>query len=534
MSSAADQLRAALAQIASQLGAPGTEFAVERPREESHGDFSTNLAMQLARALKQKPRDLANAIIAKLDLPDLIAKTEIAGPGFINFFVKHGALSDIVGVILKAGAQYGRAAQGQAGQGTKVNVEFVSANPTGPLHVGHGRGAALGDAIATLLEATGHAVTREFYVNDAGVQINKLVASLEARLKGEPVAEGGYQGEYLIELADAARRAQPADLRAWALDQMLAEQRRDLAEFGVKFDVWASEQAMYERQRIEATLKDLTGHGLTFDEGGALWLATSRFGDDKDRVLRKQDGTFTYFLPDIAYHRDKHERGFTRAIDIWGADHHGYVPRMRAALMGLGYGEHFFDAVLVQLVKVLRDGVEVKFSKRSGDFITLRELFEDAGVDATRYFFLQRKGDSQFVFDVDLARRQTDENPVYYVQYAHTRMAGIFRTADVDPTSVTVGFADLAPLTEPSEQDLLKQLAEYPEVVSRAAASLEPHRVITYLEEVARLVNAWYHHCRVVGEPAPVERARLMLARAAQIVLANGLTLMGISAPERM
>ena len=531
MSSGADRLRAALASVAADLGAPDVEFSVERPREDAHGDFATNLAMQLARPLRKKPRDIATDIVAKLDLPELIEKTDIAGPGFINFFLKDTALASIVPVILEAGPAFGTS---DIGKGTRINIEFVSANPTGPLHVGHGRGAALGDAVASVLEATGHKVTREFYVNDAGVQITKLVSSLEARMRGEPVPEGGYQGEYLIDLAEAAQREKPVDLRAWALARELDEQQKDLLEFGVVFDEWSRETTIYDRALIDATLEDLAAKGLTFEEDGALWLATSRFGDDKDRVIRKQDGTYTYFLPDLAYHRDKHERGFQRAIDVWGADHHGYVARMRAALAGLGYGEGFFDVVIVQLVKVMRGGEEVRFSKRAGDYMTLRDLFEQAGVDATRYFFLQRKGDSQFVFDVDLARRQTDENPVYYVQYAHTRLAGIFRTADRDPASVHAAFGDPSVLTEPTEQELCKRLAEYPAIVARAAETLEPHRVIAYLEDIARLVNGWYHHCRVVGEPEPVERARLMLARAARLVLANGLTLMGISAPERM
>ncbi len=548
MTVGADRVRAALARVAARLGAPDVEFGLERPREDAHGDLATNLALQLARPLRRKPRAIADEIVAALDLPaDVVTRVEIAGPGFINFFLAETAVAGVLDPILAAGAAYGRA---DIGHGVRVNVEFVSANPTGPLHVGNGRGAALGDAIASLLEATGHAVTREFYVNDAGVQIGKLARSLWARLQqatGREVAvpEGGYHGAYLEEMATSLLAEHPglADrreeeilprLESLAMERMRAEQDRDLADFGVHFDVYASERAIYDTGKIDATLEALKEHDLVFEEDGALWLATSRFGDDKDRVIRKRDGTYTYFLPDIAYHRDKAERGFARAIDVWGADHHGYVARMRAALTGLGLGETFFDVVIVQLVKVTRGGEEVRFSKRAGDIITLRELFEETGVDAARYFFLQRKGDSQFVFDVDLAKRQTEENPVYYVQYAHTRMAGIFRTADLVPQAIVPGWADPSPLTDPSEQELMKRLAEYPAIVRKAAEALEPHRVIAYLEDLARLVNVWYHRCRVVGEAPAVQNARLLLARAAQVVLANGLGLMGVSAPERM
>jgi arginyl-tRNA synthetase len=480
--------------------------------------------------------------------PGLITKIEIAGPGFVNFFLNEAAVASVVRTIVTQGPGYGRSA---TGRGIQVNVEFVSANPTGPLHVGHGRGAALGDAIASLLEATGHAVTREFYVNDAGVQIDRLALSLWARVqqavgREAAIPEGGYHGAYLTELAvrlieregrDTADLPESAALplcRAAALLSQREEQDRDLADFGVRFDVISRETALYESDALAATLADLAVHGLSYERDGAVWLETSKFGDEKDRVIRKQDGTFTYLLPDIAYHRGKARRGFHRAIDVWGADHHGYVARMRAGLVGLGLPETFFSAVLVQLVRVMREGQEVKFSKRAGDFVTLRELYEETGVDAARYFFLSRRGDSQFVFDIDLATRQTEENPVYYVQYAHTRMAGIFRNAGVNPAVVGPDFGDPGLLTAEAEQALLTLLGEYPTVLARAADALEPHRIIAYLEDLARAANAWYHHHRVLGEPEPVERARLLLARAVQIVLANALGLLGISAPERM
>jgi len=430
-----------------------------------------------------------------------------------------------------------------------VNVEFVSANPTGPLHVGHGRGAALGDGIAALLEWTGHAVTREFYINDAGTQIEKLAQSLWARLqqaagRAAEIPEGGYHGRYLEEMAQAllARDKSLADLpasqgiarsRSLVLAAQRAEQDQLLADFGVHFDVFTSEQTMYDRGKVEQLLDHLGKAGLTFEQEGALWLRTSDFGDDKDRVLRKTDGSLTYLTPDLAYHMDKHDRGFQTAIDVWGADHHGYIPRMRAALTALGYPPDFFEVAIVQLVKVVKGGEEVKMSKRSGEFVTLRDLLDDVGVDAARYFFLMRRGDSHFVFDIDLARSQTEENPVFYVQMAHARMSGIFRVANRAPESVQPS-ASVEDLPAPEDTELLKKLTAFPEVTARAAREREPHRITGYLEELARLAHGWYHKCRVLGEAPNVEAARLTLARATQIVLANGLGVLGLTAPERM
>jgi arginyl-tRNA synthetase len=392
-------------------------------------------------------------------------------------------------------------------------------------------------------------VTREFYVNDAGTQIDKMARSLWARVQEETgrkaeIPEGGYHGEYLIELArqileqegkafadlpeaEGVRRCREIGTRAER-----DEQDADLREFGVRFDVVSFESAMYKRKLIEATLAELDKQGHTFTAEGALWLRTTELGDDKDRVLKKSDGTYTYLVPDIAYHRDKHERGFVRAIDVWGADHHGYIPRMRAALQAMGYPQDFFHVEIVQLVRVMRGGEEVRFSKRAGDFVSLRDLFLETGVDAARYFFLMKRGDSQFVFDVDLAKSQTEENPVFYVQMAHARMSGIFRVAGRDAASVSAEGVDLAVLMQPEEIELVKELAEFPEVLRRAAAAYEPHRVTAYLEGLARIAHAWYHKYRVLGEPE--EAARLVLARAVKQVLANGLTLLGIRAPERM
>ena len=541
-------IRAALADAATRLGVSLSASAVEleRPRDPAHGDVATNLALTLAKSLKQKPRAVAERLVATLQLPQgLVRKIEIAGPGFINFFLAEAQLASVLPAVLAAGDRYGRS---DVGQGRSVNVEFVSANPTGPLHVGHGRGAALGDGIAALLEWTGHAVTREFYVNDAGTQIDRLARSLWARVqqavgRAAEIPEGGYHGDYLVELAAAmlAREGRRfADLpedegvrrcREIGVESQRAEQDADLRELGVTFEVIFFESSLYRDGLLEQTLHDLATRGYTYEQDGALWLRTTAFGDDKDRVLRKSDGTYTYLLPDIAYHRHKHDRGFARAVDIWGADHHGYVPRMRAAMQALGYPADFFHAEIVQLVRVMRGGQEVRFSKRAGDFVTLRELFEETGVDAARYFFLMRRGDSQFVFDVDLAKSQTDENPVFYVQMAHARLTGIFRTAERESESVSGALA-LAALPAPQDTELLKKLTTFPEVVDKAAREREPHRVTGYLEGLARLAHAWYHKYRVLGEPQ--EAARLVLAAAVRQVLANGLHLLGISAPDRM
>jgi len=544
-----DAIRAALTEAAARLGASvaASTIELEQPRDPAHGDLATNLALTLAKSLKQKPRAVADRLVATLTLPQgLVRKIEVAGPGFVNFFLAEAQLATVLASVLAAGGNYGK---GDAGRGTKVNVEFVSANPTGPLHVGHGRGAALGDGIASLLEWTGHAVTREFYVNDAGTQIDKLARSLWARVQqavGRPadIPEGGYHGEYLIELAAAVlvREGRSfADLpqeegerrcREIGVRSQRAEQDEDLREFGVKFDVTFFESSVYRDGLLDQTLADLRARGYTYERDGALWLRTTAFGDDKDRVLRKSDGTYTYLLPDIAYHRQKHERGFARAIDVLGADHHGYIGRMRAAMQALGYPADFYHVELVQLVRVVRGGEEVRFSKRSGEFVTLRDLFQETGVDAARYFFLMRRGDAQFVFDVDLAKSQKEENPVYYVQMAHARMSGIFRVAAREPASVRADGVDLAVLVEPEEADLMKEVAAFPGVVARAAETLEPHRVTGYLEGLARRAHGWYHKYRVLGEPE--EAARLVLAAAVRHVLANGLNLLGISAPDRM
>src|SRR5213592_2149778 len=545
---ALETIRTALAQAASRLGAPDVEVALERPRDPTHGDLATNLALTLAKTLGQKPRAIAERLVATIGLPQgLVRKTEIAGPGFINFFLEAAEVVGALPTILAAGAAYGRAAVGDR---RPVNVEFVSANPTGPLHVGHGRQAALGDAIAALLEWTGWKVTREFYYNDGGGQIANLARSVQARIaqlsgKSVDIPEGGYHGEYIREIAEryvAAHKEDPAGknldtVRRFAVDALREEQDRDLQAFGVRFDVYALESALYTSGKVDQTEARLVAAGHTYDKDGARWLRTTDFGDDKDRVMRKsaaKGGDYTYFVPDVAYHVTKWERGFSRAINVQGADHHGTVRRVRVGLQALEMGipEGYPEYVLHQMVTVMKGGEEVKISKRAGSYMTIRDLVDEVGHDAARYFFLMRKSDTHFVFDVDLANSQTEENPVFYVQMAHARMSGIFRVASREPDSGTGAGVDLAVLTQPEEIELVKELADFPEMVQRAAAALEPNRITTYLEGLARLAHAWYHKYRVLGEPE--EAARLVLARAVQQVLANGLSLLGIRAPERM
>ena len=541
-------LREVLTQVAATFDPEPIDFAVERPRDPSHGDLATNIAMQLAQRHRTNPRELATKFVDALTprLPPGIVVKGIAGPGFINFALRLDTIGTALERILTEGGRYGRS---DAGAGQKVNVEFVSANPTGPLHVGHGRGAALGDGIAALLQWTGHDVTREFYVNDAGVQITRLAESLWARIQqqaGRPgeIPEGGYHGDYLKDaaaellqqegtgFADLDPATAIARCRAAVLLMQRAEQHTTLSDFGVRFDVISSEQRLYDDDNVAAGIRRLTDAGLTFEEGAALWLRTSSFGDDRDRVLRKSDGSYTYLAPDIAYHLDKFRRGFDRAIDVWGADHHGYIPRMQAALTALGLPAGWLHVAIVQLVRVVRGTEEVKMSKRSGDFVTLRDLYEETGVDAARYWFLMRRGDSHLVFDIELAKSQTDENPVYYVQMAHARMCGIERNAAAAGVMAD-GSADVNALSD-DDLALLKALVHFPELVARAATEYEPHRITTWLEELARSVHAWYHKSRVIGEAPAVQNARLHLARATRQVFANGLALLGISAPERM
>ncbi|MEX0907924.1 MAG: arginine--tRNA ligase [Gemmatimonadota bacterium] len=550
-------LVAQLERIAARLGAVApVPVQLERPRNPDHGDFASNLAMMLAKQLGRPPRQIAGEIVAALDIDEAgIASAEIAGPGFINFRLAAGRVQAGAAAIIRADRSWGRS---KTGAGRRVQVEFVSANPTGPLHVAHGRGAALGDGIASLLEWTGHEVCREFYVNDAGVQIDRLAESLDARwleLTGTPtpIPENGYHGDYLKELAatlehelgDALRGMPRAARLRMFRDRATAllrdEQDAVLREFGVRFDAYYPETRLYEEGRLEETLDELRRRDLAFESDGAVWLRTSAWGDDKDRVLVKSDGSFTYFLPDLAYHMDKARRGFDHVIDVWGADHHGYVPRMQAALRALGMPD-FLDVEIVQMVRLMRGGTEVKLSKRAGDIITLSDLISETGPDVARYFFLMRRGDAQMLFDLDLALDHSDKNPVFKVQYAHARMCSIFRKAGVELESVTAEPDALALLVHATEQELIKQLVQFPELVERAAAAHAPHMVCDYLEATSGLVNSWYHagnpsrnpELAVLVSNDALRSARLCLTRAVQIVLRNGLELLGLSAPERM
>jgi arginyl-tRNA synthetase len=486
-------LRAELSRAAQSLGAsPDIEPQLEHPRDPSFGDWASNLAMTLAKPLGRKPRELAQAIVERLDYARAgISNAEIAGPGFINFRVADDVFAEGLRALIAAADQYGRS---NVGQTCPVNVEFVSANPTGPLHVGHGRQAALGDAICALLAATGWRVTREFYYNDGGVQILNLALSVQARVRqlgGQAVElpEGGYHGEYIRDLAQryidehsSDSNAEDVDaLRRFAVRELRKEQDRDLQAFGVHFDVYFLESSLYTDGRVDETVRRLISAGHTYDKDGALWLKTTDFGDDKDRVMRKSDGTYTYFVPDVAYHVTKWERGFKRAINVQGADHHSTVTRVRVGLQALDIGipEGYPEYVLHQMVTVMRGGEEVKISKRAGSYVTVRDLIDEVGRDAVRYFFLMRKGDSQLVFDVDVARSQSDENPVYYIQMAHARLSGIFRVGEIDPASITGVDADLSVLSLSEEQELMKALLDYPTLIAGAAQSLEPHRVAT-------------------------------------------------------
>jgi arginyl-tRNA synthetase len=544
-------LRAELARAAHSLGAPSdVEPLLERPRDPSFGDWATNLAMVLAKPLRSKPRDVAQGIVNAIDYRRAgIRSAEIAGPGFINFRVDADIVSSGITALIAANESYGHS---DVGHGQPVNVEFVSANPTGPLHVGHGRQAALGDAIASLLEWTGWRVSREFYYNDAGAQINNLALSVQARIRelaGEDVTipPDGYHGEYIRDIAEkyVAEHAEDRHgdnlegIRRFAVAELRREQDLDLQAFGVKFDVYYLESSLYTDGRVDYTVQRLIGANHTFEMDGALWLRTTDFGDDKDRVMRKSaqfGGDYTYFVPDVAYHVTKWERGFHRAINVQGADHHSTVTRVRVGLQALEMGipPGYPEYVLHQMVSLQRGGEEVKFSKRTGTIVSIRELVEEVGRDAVRWFFLMRKGDSPLTFDIDLARSQSEENPVYYVQMAHARMSGIFRVGEIDPETIRGDDVDFDALSLPEEQELMKTLLDFPSVINGAAEALEPQRLTAYLHDTARKIHYWYHTAHVLNEPDAIMRARLALARAAQIVIRNGLNALGISAPERM
>ena len=533
------------------------EFVIERARSREHGDFACNVALLLARPAHAKPRELAQKLVAALPANAMLEKVDIAGPGFINFFLAADAAQAQVRRILDEGDTYGH---NKNGAGRTVGVEFVSANPTGPLHVGHGRNAVIGDCLSRLFAATGWNVKREYYYNDAGVQISNLAISVQARARGitpEDSAwpENGYRGDYIVEVARAYldRAAVVADgitvnasgdvedleaIRRFAVASLRHEQDLDLKAFGISFDVYFLESSLYADGKVEETVRELITHGHTYEEGGALWLRTTAFGDDKDRVMRKSDGTYTYFVPDVAYHLSKWQRGYERAVTVLGSDHHGSLARVKAGLQALNCGipKGWPDYMLYQMVTVMRGGEEVKISKRAGSYVTLRDLIDEVGRDATRYFLIARKADSQLVFDVDLARSQSNDNPVYYIQYAHARVCSVLRQAKEKGFTFDrqAGLANLMRLDTEHEQILLTELAKYPELVDTAATHLEPHLLAIGLRELANAFHTYYNSYQFLVDDAPLRNARLALVVATQQVLKNGLGLLGLGAPEKM
>ncbi|HSH73387.1 MAG TPA: arginine--tRNA ligase [Methylophilaceae bacterium] len=543
----------ALAAKSLELGDTNLPIQLERPKNTQHGDFSTNLAMTLAKPLRQNPRAIADSLIKALPASAFIEKVEIAGAGFINFYLSAKAKQAIIGQIQQQADAFGR---NNTGLGRKVQVEFVSANPTGPLHVGHGRGAAVGDCLARLLDANGWSVTREFYYNDAGVQIDNLTKSVEARCQGltpEDAGwpEDGYRGDYIADVASGylAKKTVIADdievtasgdandsesIRRFAVAYLRQEQDLDLRAFQIKFDLFSLESALYTTGKVEQTVQALIASGHTYELDDALWLRTTDFGDDKDRVMRKTDGGYTYFVPDVAYHLDKWQRGFERVINEQGADHHSTITRVRAGLQALNMDipQGWPDYVLHQMVTVMRGGEEVKLSKRAGSYVTLRDLIEEVGCDATRYFLAARRADSQLIFDIDLARAQTNDNPVYYIQYAHARICSVIRQWGGDVASLTS--VDLSPLDSAHAAALMQRLSEFPEVIENAAIDLAPHTIANYLKDLASDLHSFYNEHKILVEDDKIKLARLALVNATQQVLKNGLQLLGVSAPLSM
>jgi arginyl-tRNA synthetase len=541
--------------LPADLALPG--FVIERARSREHGDFACNIAMLLAKPARAKPRELAEKLVAALPASALVEKVEIAGPGFINFYLSPAAYHAEVRQIFDLGDAYGRS---ESGAGRTVGVEFVSANPTGPLHVGHGRNAVIGDCLSRLFDATGWNVKREFYYNDAGVQIANLAISVQARARGilpddSGWPENGYRGDYIADVARAYldRESVVADgetvvgegdvdnleaIRRFAVASLRREQDLDLKAFGVGFDVYFLESSLYSDGKVEETVKGLVDHGHTYESEGALWLRTTDYGDDKDRVMRKSDGTYTYFVPDVAYHLSKWQRGYENAVTVLGSDHHGTLARVKAGLQALDVGipKGWPHYVLYQMITVMRGGEEVKISKRAGSYLTLRDLIDEAGRDATRYFLIARKTDSQLIFDIDLARSQSNDNPVYYIQYAHARVCSVLRQAPEKGFSVDLpdGLAHLDRLDTEHEQILLTELSKYPELVDAAATNLEPHILAAWLRELANAFHTYYNSYQFLVDDAALRNARLALVVATRQVLKNGLGLLGLSAPESM
>jgi arginyl-tRNA synthetase len=522
---------------------------VEKPAHTEHGDFATNVAMQMAKPERKSPRAIAEILVKKLaGSSELIESLEIAGPGFINFFIKDAAWRKTLVEIDQKGADFGRSA---VGKGKKVQVEFVSANPTGPLHIGHGRGAATGDAVASLLSAAGFDVQREYYINDAGNQMNTLGLSGLLRYReilGEEITfpDNCYQGDYIKDIArDAVTKYGDRFLKApqeegvaffakMGGDLILKGIDLDLQSFGVRLDHWFSEQSLFDDGKVASAIAEMQEKGLIYEQEGALWFRTTDYGDDKDRVVVRSNGITTYFASDIAYHREKFSRGFDWVIDVWGADHHGYIPRLKGIVQGLGRDPEDLGIILVQLVSLLRDGVPVAMSTRSGEFVTLKEVVDEVGRDAARFFFLMRRSDSQLDFDLELAKRQSTDNPVYYVQYAHARIKSIFETARERGFAPDFANVQLQLLDSADDMSLVKKLCVYPEILEGAALNFEPHRITYYLQELAGEFHSFYNKSRVITEEPALTQARLFLLHCVAVTLKNALTVLGISAPERM
>ena len=547
-------LRQGVAAACAQAMAAGTlpeaelpDFVIETPKDEKNGDFSTNLAMQLTRILRQNPRKIAEAIVGGIDLPGLVERVEIAGPGFINFYLVPGWLNRVLPAIQEEDADYGKS---NAGGGERVQVEFVSANPTGLLHMGNARGGALGDTLAAVLNEAGYVCDKEYYINDAGNQVENLGKSVEARyfeLLGRDdyeIPEDGYhgkdiiataqrlldeKGESLVDLSEAERREL---MKNYALKEKVAGIRGSLENFGVVFDNWFSEQSLHDAGSVHEVVDILREKGVVYEKDGAQWLRATDWGEEKDEVLVRSNGTPTYFAADIAYHRDKFERGYKRLINIWGADHHGHVARLKGAMTALGYDGDDITVILMQLVRLYRGGEIVKMSKRSGKYVTLDELIEEVGKEAARFFFIMRSPDSALDFDLDLAKAESSDNPVYYVQYAHARICSILSVAGVDtPKACDV---DLSLLTEENERVLIRKLAEWPQEVADAARELAPYHLAYYAKELANAFHSFYNSCKVLTDDARLRDARLALVDCTRITLRNVLTLLGLSAPERM
>ncbi|MFZ3578559.1 arginine--tRNA ligase [Virgibacillus sp. DJP39] len=521
---------------------------LEKPKDKAHGDFASNIAMQLARIAKKAPRQIAEEIVASLDNTKAsIEKVEIAGPGFINFFMKNTYLGELVSTILEAGESYGKT---NTGKGEKVQVEFVSVNPTGDLHLGHARGAAFGDVLCNVFDASGFDVEREYYINDAGNQIDKLAISINARYlqalgKEVEMPEDGYHGADIIEVgrklaaesgekwANVEQEERLQYFKKYGLSYEIGKIEEDLADFRVNFDNWFSETSLYTDDKISKTLKILQDKNYTYEKDGATWFRSTDFDDDKDRVLIKQDESFTYLTPDIAYHKDKFERGYEKVINVWGADHHGYIPRMRAAIQALGYSKDDFEVKTIQMVNLFENGQKVKMSKRTGKAVALRELMEEVGIDAVRYFFVTRSNDSHLDFDMDLARSQSSENPVYYVQYAHARICTMLKQGEEKGFVPGKDF-DATLLTTEKETDLLKKLGEFPQIVADAAVKRTPHKVTQFVFDLATLLHSFYNAEKVFSDDQELTKARLALMDAVRITTSNALALIGVTAPEKM